>query len=307
MKTKIALTAALLIIAASVIISAVTDTSAKDKASVSAPPSDTPTTQSAPPTPMPKPTPAPTIAPTPTPTPTQTPTIYPDRETIVSAYAGVKATKWAETMDGITSVLNTDEKIIALTFDACSGDCDDELLQYLIDEKIPATLFISGSWIEANPGKTELLAKYENLEIENHGAEHKSLSVSGRKIYGVSGTANAGEIYDEIINNAVLLETLTGRKPLFMRDATAYYDEVAVKITTELGFEIAGYTIAADGGATYTAKQIQTVCAAPKNGSILLFHMNHPEKQIAEGVKALIPTLIAKGYTFVKLEEYYNG
>lgn len=231
----------------------------------------------------------------------------PTREEIAEKYGDVEPTEWGEDLEGILSEIPTDEKIIALTFDACGwgqgSGYDEELIEFLIEEKIPATLFISGKWIEDNPQKLEYLAGQENFEIENHGYLHKPLSVSGQEAYGVVGTLSPEEVYDEIEVNAETIYSVTGRRPLFFRTGTAYYDEVAVEIASDLGQRIAGYTIAADGGATFTESQILSACSNPPNGAILLFHMNHPESETAEGVSALFRVLSEEGYAFVKLED----
>ena len=95
----------------------------------------------------------------------------------------------------------------------------------------------------------------------------------------------------------------TGRRPIFFRTGTAYYDDVAVKIAADLGQSIAGYTIAADGGAAFSARRIADACKDPENGAILLFHMNHPESDTCEGIKAVYRALTEKGYVFVRLED----
>ena len=65
-------------------------------------------------------------------------------------------------------------------------------------------------------------------------------------------------------------------------------------------------TIAADGGASFSARQILNVCKNPENGTIFLFHMNHPESGTCEGIKALYEELTDRGFAFVKLEDYIN-
>ena len=208
-------------------------------------------------------------------------------------------------MDGIISVMPTDDKVVAITLDACGWGAgsgyDEPLIDFLTSEKIPATLFISGKWIEDNPGKIEYLASFGFFEIENHGYLHRPLSVTGRSQYGITGTGSVGDVYDEIENNARRIEALTGRRPVFFRTGTAYYDDVSVQIAADLGQIVAGYTIAADGGASFSAQQILNVCRDPENGAILLFHMNHPESGTCEGIKAIYRALTETGYAFVRL------
>jgi peptidoglycan/xylan/chitin deacetylase (PgdA/CDA1 family) len=110
--------------------------------------------------------------------------------------------------------LRTNQKVIALTFDACRGPrssgYDAKLINYLKREKIPAALFISGRWIDANREIFEELAKNPLFEIENHGLNHKPCSVNGRSVYGIEGTKSVDEIFDEIEQNTIKIKTLIG-------------------------------------------------------------------------------------------------
>ena len=235
----------------------------------------------------------------------------PAREEIQARYSDLVPTAWGEAMDGIMSVLPTSDKAVAITLDACGwgvgSGYDEPLMEFLISQSIPATLFISGKWIEDNPGMTEYLAGFEFFEIENHGYLHKPLSVTGKSQYGIAGTGSVLEVYDEIEDNARRIEELTGRRPVFFRSGTAYYDDVAVRIAADLGQTIAGYTIAADGGATFTVQQMISACKNPVNGAILLFHMNRPESDICEGIKAIYSELTEKGYAFLRIDDFIEN
>lgn len=231
----------------------------------------------------------------------------PTSEEIIKKYNGKTPTKWSEKVEGVTNIINTKDKTIYLTFDACGGSegngYDKELIDYLIKEKIPATLFVNYRWIEANKDTFNKLAKNDLFEIENHGYSHKPLSVNGKSAYNIKGTASVEEVYNEIELNSNKIKELTGERPKFFRAGTAYYDEVAVSIAKDLGQTIAGFTIAGDEGAKLTKDQIVKKCASPKNGSILLFHMNQPKQQTYEGIKELLPKLKSQGYKFGKLED----
>jgi len=56
--------------------------------------------------------------------------------------------RMGEGVRGVKTRLNTGQKVLALTFDACGGPggsgYNGKLIEYLESEKIPATLFISG-------------------------------------------------------------------------------------------------------------------------------------------------------------------
>ena len=232
----------------------------------------------------------------------------PDFESITIKYQNDVPRYFGETVEGIVTRIETTEKIIALTFDACGGKhglgYDQKLIDYLIEEEVPATLFINGRWIDENQDLFLCLSQNELFEIENHGYAHKPLSVNGKSVYGIEGTQSISEIIDEVWKNARKIEELTGRRPLYFRSGTAYYDEVAVKVIRELDEKPVNFNILGDAGAKYTKAQMVKSAKGAKNGSIILYHMNHPESETAEGIMEVVPMLREKGFEFVLLKDY---
>jgi peptidoglycan/xylan/chitin deacetylase (PgdA/CDA1 family) len=216
--------------------------------------------------------------------------------------------EWGENVTGVRTRLNTNDKVIALTFDACGGKngngYDVDLIDYLREQQIPATLFINSSWIDANYDTFITLAKDPLFEIENHGTFHKPLSVNGKSAWGIKGTENVGEVVDEVLGNHRKLEKILGSPPHFFRSGTAFYDEVAAKIVNDIGEEPVNFDILGDAGATFNRYQIRNALLKAKPGSIVICHMNHPEKDTAEGIKLVVPELKQMGFQFVKLMDY---
>ena len=231
----------------------------------------------------------------------------PTKEQIIAKFSGRAPREWAEVVKGVKTRLNTDQKVLALTFDACGGprgsNYDEKLIQYLENEKIPATLFLSGRWIDANPDHLQALSRNPLFEIENHGLNHKPCSATGRSAHGIKGTKNIQEFFDEIKLNDSKILNLTGRKPKYYRPGTAYCDEVCVEIANSLGYEVVNFSIRGDAGATYSKKQVEEALLHSAPASIVLMHMNQPESQTAEGVIATLPELKRRGFGFVKLSE----
>ena len=181
---------------------------------------------------------------------------------IIQDYGSKIPTKWGEYVDDVVNKINTNDKIIALTFDACGGKngsgYDKELIEYLINEEIPATLFVNYRWIEVNKEIFLELSKNELFEIENHGTKHRPLSVSENSIYGIEGTNSVQGVIDEIKLNEEAIYNLTGKKTKYFRSGTAYYDEIAVQIANTMGYKVIGYSVNGDAGATFTSKQVET-------------------------------------------------
>lgn len=223
-------------------------------------------------------------------------------------YAGVPPARWGENVPGVRTHLDTGEKVIALTFDACGSargkGVDSRLMEYLIREQIPATLFVNGRWIDANPELFRQLAANPLFEIANHGIHHRPSSVNGRSIYSIAGTKNVGEVVEEIELNARKIEALSGIRPKLYRSGTAYYDEIAVQISQGLGHEVAGYSLLGDAGATWSASQVKAALLKAAPGDIALLHMNHPEAGTGAGIMAAVPELQRRGFRFVRMSEY---
>lgn len=230
------------------------------------------------------------------------------KQSIEKKYQNQIPKQWGENVKGVKTTLNTTKKVIAITMDACGTDTgmgyDKYLISYFEKEKIPATLFVSGKWIDNNLENFKSLSSNPLFEIGNHGLLHKPASVEGKSIYGINGTANVSELIDEIELNAKKIEELTKKRPKYFRSGTAYYDEIAVKIANSLKHEVIGFSILGDAGATYTAKKIEEAFDNVKGGEIAIIHFNHPEMPTREGIIRVINTLKEKGFTFVKLSDY---
>jgi peptidoglycan/xylan/chitin deacetylase (PgdA/CDA1 family) len=198
--------------------------------------------------------------------------------------------------------------VVALTLDACGSSSgkgvDVRLIDFLIRERIPATLFINARWIDANPEIFRRLAADPLFEIANHGLRHKPASVTGRFVYGIDGTRDVNELIEEIELNARKIEDITGRRPKLYRSGTAYYDEVAVEIARALDHEVAGYSVLGDAGATYTAARVRSALLGVQPGDVILCHMNHPESGTAAGIISAVPELLRRGFTFVRMSDY---
>jgi peptidoglycan/xylan/chitin deacetylase (PgdA/CDA1 family) len=230
------------------------------------------------------------------------------KEQIISKFSGRVPHEWGEKVKGVKTRLDTDQKVLALTFDACGGPkgsgYDAKLIDFLTSEAIPATFFISGKWMDSNPDIFRALTRNPLFEIENHGSKHRPCSATGRSVYGIKGTKSVGEIYDEIELNALEILNLTGRKPKYYRPGAAYGDEICAEVASALGYEVVNFSVRGDAGATYSKKQMEEALLHSGFASIILMHMNHPKGETAQGVSAVVPELRKRGFRFVKLSEF---
>jgi peptidoglycan/xylan/chitin deacetylase (PgdA/CDA1 family) len=209
---------------------------------------------------------------------------------------------------GVDEDIVTDKKVMALTFDACGGPhgngYDEELINFLRANKIPATLFLSGLWIDAHPDKVKELAADPLFEIENHGLTHHPCAVAGETMYGIHGTANVDQAVDEIELNARKIEAITSRKPIYYRSATATTDEACAAIANSLYETIISYDLLSGDAIAGTPASVikANLINGARHGAIVIMHMNHPEWNGAEALKQALPIWQQQGFTFVKLE-----
>ena len=221
---------------------------------------------------------------------------------VVSSYG-----YWGFDAKGVIKTFKTNDKVVALTLDACGGSIkssgyDKDLIGFLVANHIPATLFINSRWIDSNPKLFDELSKNPLFEIENHGTRHMPLSLNGLSAYNIAGTKNADEVKEEVLGNHEKVKLLIGRSMKFFRAGTAHYDDESVQIVESLGYKIVGFNINADAGATYNAVQIQKEMAKVSKGDIIIAHMNHPESHNAQGLSKAIIKLQRDGWKFVTLQ-----
>jgi peptidoglycan/xylan/chitin deacetylase (PgdA/CDA1 family) len=230
------------------------------------------------------------------------------KERIVLQFKNATPGQFGSFVKGVDEDVNTRGKLLALTFDACGGPhgngYDEELITFLRKEKIPATLFLSGLWIDAHPDKVKELAADPLFEIENHGLTHHPCAIAGETKYGIHGTSSVGQAIDEIELNARKIESMTFRKPLYYRSATATTDEACAAIAKNLGETIVSYDLLSGDAVPGTSTSIikSNLIHNAKNGAIVIMHMNHPEWNGYEALKEALPEWQQQGFTFVKLE-----
>jgi peptidoglycan/xylan/chitin deacetylase (PgdA/CDA1 family) len=216
---------------------------------------------------------------------------------------------WGEFVKGVDEDLVTNRKIIALTFDACgnrSNKFNRSLIDYLRAEHIPATLFVTGTWIDDNYLAFLDLCKDTLFEIENHGYNHQPCSVDGESKYGIKGTPDVPDAFDEMEANERKIEAISGRRPLFYRSATAFTDEACARIARILNITIVSFDILS-GDAMPLAPPDRiagNVVKAARPGAIVIMHFNHPEWYGTDALKLMVPALRRQGYTFARLKDY---
>lgn len=232
------------------------------------------------------------------------------KKRIVSDYKGKPSGRWGEFVKGVDEAIKTQDKDIAFTFDACGGkkgsEYDKELIEYLQQEKIPATLFISGKWIDSQFDAFLCLSRDTLFEIENHGLNHKPCSIDGESAYGIRGTSDIEEAFDEIEANARKIEALTGRRPQFYRSATAYVNEECTHMAASIGITTVSYQVLSGDAVPFAPESVieNNILNNIRPGAIVIMHFNRPKWNTKEALQKIVPVLRQEGYSFVKLKDF---
>jgi peptidoglycan/xylan/chitin deacetylase (PgdA/CDA1 family) len=194
-----------------------------------------------------------------------------------------------------------DCKKIALTFDACPtgrpDEYDDQVIDVLMREKVPATLFMSGRWVEKNPEKAKLLASYPQFEIAAHSYYHPHMmeKPDDRDVR-------------ELKRTQAVIRKVTGKTPQYFRPPYGEADERIVKLAASVGLVTIQYDIASgDPDPNLSPQRIaRIILRDTKGGSIIVFHMNKNGVHTAEVLPQIIEGLRNKGFTLVTVGELLN-
>ncbi|WP_179294433.1 polysaccharide deacetylase family protein [Mesorhizobium sp. WSM3879] len=193
---------------------------------------------------------------------------------------------------------------VALTLDACGGKTDTRILSALIENRIPATIFVTGIWLKRNAAAVGIMRAHPDLfELENHGGRHIPAVDTPRKIYGISSAGSPDAVQAEVELGAAALASAGGPPPKWFRGATAEYSPSAIAMIRKLGFKVAGFSVNGDGGSLLGAKETARRIAAAKDGDVIIAHINQPTHAAGEGVVQGLLALKQKGLTFVRLDD----
>lgn len=192
---------------------------------------------------------------------------------------------------------------VALTFDACMGKTDTRILSALVENRLPATIFVTARWLRHNQSAlAELKAHPDLFEIQNHGAMHVPAVDRATKIYGIAAAGSPEAVAEEVEGGADAVRA-AGSDAHWFRGSTARYSRSAIAQIRGLGFKIAGYSVNGDGGSLLGAHASEKRIASARDGDVVIAHINQPTHAAGAGVVKGILDLKARGYSFVKLSD----
>jgi len=200
----------------------------------------------------------------------------------------------------VIETLPTTDKVIALTFDACEAgqpvSFDHGVLDYLLEHKIPFTVFATGRFVETNRADVEALSKLDFVEIENHSWSHPN----------TMSHFTADAVVRQFERSQHAIEEVTGRAPQFARFPAGNYNKAGLHALEERGLKVVHWRWATgDPDPRESANALfNRVVTKVQSGDVVIFHINGRGVHTAEALPRIVEQLEADGYRFVLISDY---
>jgi peptidoglycan/xylan/chitin deacetylase (PgdA/CDA1 family) len=193
----------------------------------------------------------------------------------------------------------TQEPVVALTFDACAtrkqaNGFDRRIFSILERDKIPATFYLSGRWVETHPSAAKVIAQADWIELGNHSYSHPRLTLlrPDRLTAQIRHT------------NRILLDKI-GRPALTLRPPAGAFNESVVRAANKQDLPVVLWTVVSGdaGGHVPPARMDRVVLEHAKPGAIIIFHINKRAPFTKWALPDIIAGLRAKGFRFVTVSQ----
>ena len=198
---------------------------------------------------------------------------------------------------GIITRLPTRSKVVALTFDACQAfermQLDLGITGFLVERRIPFTIFMGGRFARDNATAVRELAKHDFVSIQNHSWSHNN---DMRNL-------DDERVRSEVLRASAMIESVTGHRPTLFRFPAGNADERTVAEVRGLGLEVVHWRWAeGDPDPNISADQlVEQTLARTRPGDILVFHVNGRGWHTAEALPRIVDGLAARGFSFVRV------
>lgn len=194
--------------------------------------------------------------------------------------------------------VNTDKKIVALTFDDGPNEHTDEIIKVLYEEQVPATFYLVGNEIEKHGVEAEKIVNAGH-EIGNHSYSHQRMVFKSPQFIEEEVKVTNTLIRSLGYEGEITFRPPYGKKllalPLYLqrtKQRTVTWDVEPLKA---LGDDVSSQQIT------------DYVLRVTKPGSIILIHPWYGQSNASrESISEIIQGLKQQGYTFVRVSDLLN-
>lgn len=189
--------------------------------------------------------------------------------------------------------VDTEEKKVALSFDAAWGNEDTaELLSILEEHDLKVTFFMTGGWVESYPEDVRAILAAGH-DLGNHSENHKNMSELSDE-----------EKKEEIMSVHRKVQEITGYEMFLFRPPYGDYDNALIDVLKENEYYAIQWDVDSLDWKNEGVDAILKTVTEHKNlgnGSIILCH--NGAEYTAEALDTLINELEAQGYEIVPISE----
>lgn len=208
--------------------------------------------------------------------------------------AADKGRRYYEETGQVLWEIETEEKLIALTFDdGPHRKYTAQVLDLLAEYDAKATFFVIGQNAEKNP-ELVLRAYNEGHELANHTYTHP-LKIT------------APELEKQLKQTNDIIHSITSFYPVLFRPVGGQYTDEMINVATDHGYKVVMWSWHQDTedwknpGAN---KIIKKVLKGTKPGNIILFHDGGGNRiQTIEALEEILPKLQEQNFKFVTISE----
>lgn len=191
--------------------------------------------------------------------------------------------------------VNTNEKLVALTFDDGPDDFyTSKILDVLKEKDVKVTFFVMGKQVRNYPEEMKRIVR-EGHGIANHTFNHPDM----RRIW-------SGKIREEITTTQRELERVVGRKPDLFRPPFGAITKADTIVLNELGMRNIMWSVdTLDWSGLSGEEIVEIVLRDTKPGGIILQHNFQSDSPLLDGTVEALPVIIdelrKQGYKFVTI------
>ena len=203
----------------------------------------------------------------------------------------------------VVTRLPTRDKVVALTFDACQAGermtLDRGIVDALLARKVPFTVFVGGRFARDNAAALAELAALPFVELENHSWSHP------RDLRALDDE----RVRLEVTRAAAMIRQTTARHTRLFRFPGGNADERTVALVTGLGYTVVHWRWAEGDPDPHADadRLVEQTLSRTRAGDILIFHINGRGWHTAEALPRILDGLAARGFRFVRLQDYVPG
>lgn len=183
--------------------------------------------------------------------------------------------------------------LVALTFDADMTDsmlaqlknghvksyANVRIIELLERDKIPATFFLTGKWVQRYPELTERLAGNPRFELANHTYGHQAFTGDCYSLPRIPPPA----MTEDVAKTFKIIERYGGRQTRYFRFPGLCHDRAALRAMSSLGLTVVdGDVVSGDPFATDWRPIVNAVLKKVKPGSVIILHVTEANARFTD-------------------------